>query len=196
MVLPHTIIHLAWLSPLFFSSFVLAISHPRPLQPKMACAILSAALHEKVFYPKNPEYQESTTSYFTFFENELEPSCVVRPQSAEDVATIIKVLRPLALAGDVKIAIRGGGHTPWAGAANIQEGVTVDMQNITGVDFDPHTKLVKIGSGERWENVYSTLGQQGLAVAGGRVSKVGVAGLIAGGSFLAAHFPKGYDAIY
>lgn len=160
----------------------------------MACAALSAALHEKVFYPNNAEYQESTTSYFTFFENDLKPSCVVRPQSAEDVATVLKVLAPFVLTGDVKMAIRGGGHTTWAGAANIQDGITIDMQNVTGVHFDPQTKLAKIGSGNRWANVYSTLGQQGLAVAGGRVSKVGVGGLTSGGPYRATHFWKRNDA--
>lgn len=161
----------------------------------MACTALSAALHGKVFYPTNVEYQESTTSYCTVFENELKPSCIVRPQCAEDVSTILKILKPLALAGDVKIAIRGGGHTPWAGAANIQGGVTVDMQNITGVSLDPQKKIARIGSGERWANVYSVLGQHGLAVAGGRVSKVGVGGLTAGGSFPAVHFPNSHDSI-
>ena len=42
-------------------------------------------------------------------------------------------------------------------------------------------------SGERWSSVYSQLDAQGLAVAGGRVSKVGDAGLIIGGT---SHLPS------
>ena len=172
------------------------MSHIRqfgPLSPTTASkdGVCSTALLGKVFYHDANEYQESTSSYFTVFENALEPDCIVRPRSAEDVATIIKVLHPFALTDDFQMAIRGGGHTPWAGAANIQGGVTVDMQNMTGVDIDSQKQTARIGSGERWAKVYSTLGQHGLAVAGGRVSKVGVAGLIAGGSFLAARVLHG-----
>ena len=55
------------------------------------------------------------------------------------------------------MVIRGGRHTPWAGAANLDAGVTVDFQNITGVNYDPRTNLVSIGSGERWAAIYSAL---------------------------------------
>lgn len=66
------------------------------------------------------------------------------------------------------MAIRGGGHTRWAGAANIDAGVTVDLQNITGVNYDLRTNLFSIELGERCAAVYSTLevwtgGLQGAA---------------------------------
>lgn len=82
------------------------------------------------------------------------------------------------------MVIRGGGHTRWAGAANIDAGVTVDLQNITGVNYDLRTNLFSIELGERCAAVYSTLEVWTGGVAGGRVSKVGVAGLTAGASSL------------
>ena len=60
------------------------------------------------------------------------------------------------------MAIRGGGHTPWAGAANLDAGVMADFQNITGVNYDPRTNLVSIVSGERWAAVCSALDQLDL----------------------------------
>jgi hypothetical protein len=84
--------------------------------------------------------------------------------------------------GSPQIAIRGGGHTPWAGSANINAGVTIDMRQLNGVTIDENN-VVAIAAGEAWSNVYTTLEKKGLAVVGGRVSKVGVAGLIMGGKF-------------
>ena len=147
----------------------------------MSDAKTMAALPGKVFFPGSSNYTSSVGSYFAAFENELTPTCVVRPTSAQDVSEIISGINTLALSGQVQLAVRGGGHTPWAGAANIQSGITLDLQNLTGVTVDPSTKVASVGSGERWSSVYSQLGAQGIAVAGGRVSKVGVAGLMTGG---------------
>ena len=148
----------------------------------MDCRALSVALPEKVFFPGSSNYTSSVGSYFAAFENELAPTCVVRPASAQDVSKIITSVNVFALSGKVQLAVRGGGHTPWAGAANIESGITLDLQNLTGVTVDPSTKVASVASGERWSSVYSQLGAQGLAVAGGRVSKVGVAGLATGGA--------------
>ena len=142
---------------------------------------LSAAFPGKVFFPDSPEYNNSIVSYWAAFEKELSPSCIIMPTSAEDVSNVIKVVSEPALKGHFQLAIRGGGHTAWAGAANIDMGITLDLRYLTGINVDGETKICSIGAGERWGKVYSTLGAQGLAVAGGRVSKVGVAGLITGG---------------
>ena len=157
-------------------------SVPDPNTNSFDCRALSTLLPGKVFFPGSFNYTSSVSSYFAAFENELAPTCVIRPANAQDVSTIITHTRIPALSGQVQLAIRGGGHTPWAGAANIQNGITLDLQDLKGVVVDHTTKIASIGSGERWSSVYSQLAAQGLAVAGGRVSKVGVAGLITGGT--------------
>jgi hypothetical protein len=43
-------------------------------------------------------------------------------------------------------------------------------------------KSVNIGAGNRWGNVYGPLDDQNLAMVGGRVSSVGAAGLLTGGT--------------
>lgn len=148
----------------------------------MDCKALANALPGKVHFPGSIQYTTSENSYFAAFENELSPTCIVRPQSAADVSTIIKRVGSPSFGGRVQLAIRGGGHTPWAGAANIDNGVTMDLQGLTGVNVNARTKIASLGAGERWSSVYEQLGAQGLAVAGGRVSKVGVGGLITGGT--------------
>jgi FAD/FMN-containing dehydrogenase len=142
---------------------------------------------EIVFFPGSPEYAESNGSYFSAFERELSPTCVVRPRNAEEVANIVKAFRSSALSGHTQLAIKGGGHAAWAGSANIDNGITIDLRNLTGVHVDSYTKIASLGAGERWRNVYETLGTQGLAVVGGRMSRVGVAGLITGGLSQTCH---------
>ncbi|KAL9636720.1 MAG: hypothetical protein Q9204_002144 [Flavoplaca sp. TL-2023a] len=146
----------------------------------MDCKNLAAQLPGKVFLPPSPQYTETDSSYFAAFENELSPACVVRPANAADVSAIVKIVGSSSWHA-TPLAIKGGGHTPWAGAANIDNGVTIDLRHLTGVHVNSQTGLATLGAGERWTIVYEQLGAQGLAVAGGRVSKVGVAGLITGG---------------
>ncbi|KAF2190800.1 FAD-binding domain-containing protein [Zopfia rhizophila CBS 207.26] len=80
-----------------------------------------------------------------------------------------------------KVAIKGCGHTAGAGVANVENGVTIDMKNFKGIAVDPETSVVSIGAGEKWGDAYGALAEQGLAVCGGRVSNVCVAGLTLGG---------------
>ena len=170
---------------LFAVSIFLPTLSSSPTPPKLNmfdCRTLAVALPGKVFFPGSSNYTSSAHSYFAAFENELAPTCIVLPANAQDVSTIITHIKGPALSGQVQLAIRSGGHTPWAGAANIQNGITLDLQHLTGVNVSASTKVASIGSGERWSSVYSQLGAQGLAIAGGRVSKVGVAGLITGGT--------------
>ena len=144
---------------------------------------LSAALGTKVFLPGTSGYNESTTSYYSAFEHELKPGLVVKPTSREDVATIIRLTKPLVDSGKVQLAIRGGGATPVAGVANINRGITIDMRSVTGITLIPENSIVSIGAGESWGDVYGKLESQGLAVAGGRTSRSGVGGHLTNGIF-------------
>jgi len=147
----------------------------------MDFAALAATVGAKVYLPGSEGYTESTGSYFSAFENEVQPAGIVQPTSTEEVVEVIKAIREPGLAGKVKVAIRGGGHTPWAGAANIHDGLVIDLRKLAGVKVDQEKKMVSIGAGERWGSVYKTLAEQGLATYGGRVSSAGCAGLILGG---------------
>ena len=72
-------------------------------------------------------------------------------------------------------------HTPFVGAANIDNGVTIDLSQLNQVTVSPDRATVTVGSGSRWGDVYSTLDPQNLTVPGGRDSTVGVGGLALGG---------------
>jgi FAD/FMN-containing dehydrogenase len=158
----------------------------------MDCTALSLALPGRVFFPGSDGYKQSIESYFAAFENEVSPTCVVFPNSAHDVSVTIKTAKVSGLLGEAPIAIRSGGHTAWAGAANVQNGITIDLSNLSAIGYDETTQVAFIGAGARWGNVYGFLEKKGRAVAGGRVSKVGVGGLTTGGECSA---PDGYHVL-
>ena len=116
-------------------------------------------------------------SYFTVFNDDITPSSIACPESANQVAQLIRA----ADRCNAEIAIRGGGHTPWKGAANIDNRLVIDLRNLTTVNVDIEKSIVSIGAGSNWAKVYETLAPLGLGTVGGRVSRVGVSGLTTGG---------------
>jgi FAD/FMN-containing dehydrogenase len=133
-------------------------------------------LKSKVLLPSDEEYKERQDSFWSLY-SKVEPACIVRPTTAEEVSAILKTL----VAASQQFAIRSGGHTQWAGANNIQDGVTIDLQFLNWTKFDEATDTVEIGPGARWKDVYTELEKYGRVVAGGRNGKVGVGGLLLGG---------------
>ncbi|KAM0807321.1 putative Oxidoreductase FAD-binding protein [Seiridium cardinale] len=147
------------------------------------CKALSVFLGDNVSYSCSTAYNSSIASYWSEQEAEIFPSCVVTPTSKEDVSLAIFILNigSKIFPGQSNFAIRSGGHTPFAGAANINSGITIDLKNLNKIDVSADKSVVEIGPGNRWGDVYSVLDEQGLAIPGGRVSIVGVGGLVTGG---------------
>ena len=108
------------------------------------------------------------------------PACRLASLSTKDVSIAVEILSQSMC----KFAVRGGGHMSWAGAANIQDGVTIDLGLMKAVTVSPDSKTASVGSGARWQDVYLKLDAMSLSVAGGRVYDVGVGGLLLGGGFL------------
>lgn len=109
---------------------------------------------------------------------QLTPWCIVQPSNAQEVSTALLTLLDDPECG---IAVRSGGHTTFAGANNIVEGATIDLGNMNSTTYHPEKGTASIQPGSTWLQVYRTLDALGVAVPGGRVSTVGVAGLILGG---------------
>ena len=143
----------------------------------LQCKALSYSLSGKVSFPASSLYAESSNSYWSKQEALLVPGCIVTPSSEEDVAVAVKTLATLGCT----IAIRGGGHTPWANSANIDGGVTIDMRSINAVDVNSDNTVVSVGAGALWGDVYRKMDSLGIVVIGGRGSSIGVGGLTTGG---------------
>ena len=87
----------------------------------------------------------------------------------------------MSLLGTCRFAVKSGGHMAQAGAANIQDGVTIDLSNLDHFSVSRNTKFATIGPGLRWGQVYTMLARYGLATPGGRSGDVGVGGYLLGG---------------
>jgi FAD/FMN-containing dehydrogenase len=156
-------------------------------------AKLVAAIPHIVITPeKSTEFKESTNAYWDQKACEVTPACVLRPRNVWELAQGVKILkREFDLRSERAketneqvesiFAIRGGGHSAVAGASSIKGGVVLDLSLFKQVSPAKDRRSVVIGAGCKWIDVYSALDKEGLAVAGGRNSAVGVSGLTLGG---------------
>ena len=152
------------------------------LQENELHTILKEALPGKVLSKGTDGYDKSNNSYFTVFENAIKPYSIAQPTSTADVSALIRTLHPHLDRREISLAIRGTGHTPFAGSANVQDGVTVDLRGLKGISLNEDKSVVTFGVGETWSTVYAELEKHGLTTAGGRVGRVGVGGLLLGGN--------------
>ncbi|EME84612.1 uncharacterized protein MYCFIDRAFT_117579, partial [Pseudocercospora fijiensis CIRAD86] len=150
------------------------------------CTHIADTLGTKVSFAGDAVYNSSTQSYWSGRARENRPACVLQPTSADDVSSIVSTIsRFNALDAHAtaacQFAVRSGGHTPWQGAANIENGVTVDLTQLNNVKLSEDHSIASVGAGATWGAVYRTLDEHRLSVTGGRVSSVGVGGLTLGG---------------
>lgn len=131
------------------------------------------------------DYHASLSTFWSTQASSLEPACIVKPTTKEDVAVSVFTLNVAQQVfpgkEECQFAVRSGGHTPAAGSASIAAGVLIDLSNLNHVDLAPDRSAVHIGPGNRWGDVYSALETEGLGTVGGRMGSVGVGGLVTGG---------------
>ncbi|KAE8454649.1 hypothetical protein EG329_000272 [Mollisiaceae sp. DMI_Dod_QoI] len=185
-------LHLMWLMLLLGrigSAFGADIADASPDATLVNNACLSACIQLQVIFNEINKSivtgiggtSNLTDSYWAAQQGVLVPICVISPTSASDVLTILKKVEAL----QCKFAVRSGGHGPFAGASNIQDGITINMASINEITISADRNSVVVGTGQIWENVYSTLDAEGLAVIGAHTGDVGVGGSLLGGALSA-----------
>ncbi|KAL4779282.1 hypothetical protein BJX76DRAFT_365365 [Aspergillus varians] len=159
-------------------------------------ALARSHIGAKVILPGAVAYNESVTSYWAV-NVQLEPTCIVQPESAEDVSIAVKTLTRAGGVSPCQFAVRSGGHMVWAGANNIESGVTIDLSHMNSTVYNKDTNIASILPGSRWEAVYKTLEEDNVVVTGGRTGPVGVGGFLLGGgnSFHAARVGLACDNV-
>ncbi|KAL5340591.1 hypothetical protein BJX70DRAFT_396574 [Aspergillus crustosus] len=146
-------------------------------------ALLNSALSPQLVLPSASQYQVLINHHYTT-NAPLEPACFFQPQSPEQVGQAASILvESDDGSAECQFAIRGGGHTPFKGAAGVEGGVTIDLAMLNKTVYDAETATVEIMAGAKWGDVYKTLKPYGVAVTGGRSDSVGVGGLIIGGGW-------------
>ena len=94
-------------------------------------------------------------------------------------------------------AVKSGGHAAFAGASNIEGGITIDLAQLKEINVSDDRTLTRVGAGNRWGDVYSQLDPMQLSVVGGRVAGIGVGGLTLGGgiSFFSGRYGWALDSV-
>ncbi|KAL8907981.1 MAG: hypothetical protein Q9171_005643 [Xanthocarpia ochracea] len=156
------------------------------------CQVVDSKIPGRIYYPGSTTYISSIASYFGDSERELSPTCIFRPTTTLETQDFVH----LVTSGRCKnnqFAVRGGGHTFWSGAANIQPGITVDMRVMNILQLSADQKIVGIGGGALWDQIYPQLVPYNLTVMGGRIPGIGVGGFATGGGITFASREHGFS---
>lgn len=146
------------------------------------CQLVDSQIPGRVSYSGSSAYISSQSNYYTGEERDLEPGCVFRPTKTSDVSHFVKLVAASNSTSTPEFAVRCGGHSFFAGAANIDGGVTIDLRSLDSFELSADQRTASVGGGSVWsENVYPNLEPHNLTVAGGRITGVGVGGFVTGG---------------
>ncbi|EPE31845.1 FAD-binding protein [Glarea lozoyensis ATCC 20868] len=174
----------------------LASSTPRKERDALSsdiCSTLANQFPGKVELPTDAEYASNLLTYYSEQEQKVHPACIISPNSTLEVSAIINSIRE----HNATFAIRSGGHALNAGAANIENGVTINLRAMNALTTDAAGARVYIGPGLKWTEIYARLDRLGLVIPGGRDGDVGVGGLLTGGgiSFFSGRFGWACDSV-
>ena len=104
------------------------------------------------------------------------PALIARCVDVADVVAAVNFGRE----HDLDIAVRSGGHNG-PGLALVDDGIVVDLSEMTGVHVDPGAKIARVEPGCTWGDVDHATHAFGLATVSGIISTTGVGGLTLGG---------------
>lgn len=190
---PTLLLTTSLIFPLLLSIFFLQQWTPPLSIASIQCLILRLSLRDRISFPASVPYETTRQTYWSQQQQNLTPICIVHPQTPTDVSSAVGLISLFARLtskiglGRCKVAIKGGGHTPWAGSSNVDGGVTIDMGAMNQVQVSDDKTMTSVGAGARWIEVYEALDPVHLTVVGGRLASVGVAGLLLGGKCLSPY---------
>jgi FAD/FMN-containing dehydrogenase/pimeloyl-ACP methyl ester carboxylesterase len=146
-------------------------------RPQAFTSTLRAALADfagELIMAGHPRYNELRAVYNGLVDRR--PALIARCTGARDVAAAIG----LAQADQLPISVYGGGHNV-TGNAVCDDGVTIDLRPMKGIEMDPDARTCRAEAGLTWGELDAATQAHGLAVTGGRISTTGVSGLTLGG---------------
>jgi FAD/FMN-containing dehydrogenase len=135
---------------------------------------LRHALRGHLYDPGEPEYEDACTLFNGMIERR--PRHVARCSHPHQISAALAFAR----ARDMRVAVRGGGHSV-AGLSLVDDGLVIDVRGLDEVVVDAERRVARVGGGATWATVDRATQEHGLAAVGGRVSSTGVAGLTLGG---------------
>lgn len=137
---------------------------------------LATRLRGSLLRPAEPDYEPARSVWNAMIDRR--PALIVRPRGAADVMAAVTFAREHGL----EIAIKGGGHNV-AGNAVCNDGLMLDLSEMTSAQVDPAQKIARVEPGALMRDLDRETQAHGLATPGGFISSTGVAGLTLGGGF-------------
>lgn len=141
---------------------------------RTAVVSLSVGFSGDIIEPEDARFDSARCVWNAMIDRR--PALIARCLTTNDVQAAVK----FAVACDLPIAIRGGGHNV-AGHAVCDGGIVIDLSMMRGVTVDASTPVAKVEGGALWKDVDAATQAHGLATPGGLISDTGVAGLTLSG---------------
>ncbi|KAI2625678.1 FAD binding domain-containing protein [Hypoxylon sp. NC1633] len=150
------------------------------------CAAVESQTSIAVLKTATIDYSEEQTQYWSTACSALKPTCIIEPETTEEVAALVSIL----LGNSETFAIKSGGHNPNNYFASVDGGPLISTKRLNEIIFDPHSETVRVGPGNRWDEVGEQLDATGYTVVGGRIGNVGVGGYLLGNglSFMSTEY--------
>ncbi|MDW4908212.1 FAD-binding oxidoreductase [Streptomyces sp. ADMS] len=139
-----------------------------------ALAALREDLTGDVFAPGDPGYDDARTVFNAMIDRR--PAVIAQCADEADVVRSVLFARGL----DLKIAVRGGGHSV-AGMALNDGGLVIDLRRMQEVTVYRAARSAQVQGGALMSHLDRATQPYGLATTGGRVSTTGVGGFVLGG---------------
>lgn len=149
-------------------------SRQRPEQRRSAQALAARGFGGELIGRADPGYDELRRVFNGMIDRR--PELIARCTDAQDVAAAIGFARDRAL----PVSVYGGGHNV-TGNAVCDDGVTIDLRPMKGIEVDPAARTCRAEAGVTWGELDAATQEHGLAVTGGRMSTTGLGGLALGG---------------
>ena len=131
-------------------------------------------LRGELIRPDDSGFDEARAIYNDMIDKE--PGLIAECTSVADVIAAVDFGRE----HELDIAIRSGGHNG-PGLALVEDGLVIDLSEMTGIRVDPDARAVRVGAGCTWGDVDHATHPFGLATVSGIISTTGVGGLTLGG---------------
>jgi hypothetical protein len=143
---------------------------------KTAIRELGDALSGPVMLSGHPNYDGARTIWNGMHDRR--PALIARCLTNQDVSNAVTFARERELL----VAVRGGGHS-WPGKSVCNDGLMIDLSQLTNVTIDSVKNRARVGGGALLGHLDQASLPHGLVTTAGVVSHTGVGGFTLGGGY-------------
>lgn len=137
---------------------------------------LSRHSHIRHATPSSPDFSSLSSVFVMNYA--LQPSMVVRPQSADDVVGLLSII----ISHSIPFTVRVGGHDPFS-RSMVNDSVTIDMRDIAYVSIDKDSMSARVGGGIIKKDLCRQLAKEDVMTPTGLINHVGYVGWATHGGY-------------